>query len=73
MRRCTSISKSPFFLTKVNSIGTLWNAVVVELRVSRSRGTLILAWFMLIVMWALALSVLGGLASSRCATKESRC
>lgn len=50
----------PFFLTKVKSTGTLSGAVFDEIRVSRSRGTLILAWFMMFAMWALALSVLGG-------------
>lgn len=50
----------PFYLTKVKSAGTLSLAVFDEIRVSRSRGTLILAWFMMIAMWALALSVLGG-------------
>jgi len=50
----------PFYLTKVKSTGTLSLAVFDEIRVSRSRGTLILAWFMMIAMWALALSVLGG-------------
>lgn len=50
----------PFFLTKVKSTGTLSSAVFDQIRVSRSRGTLILAWFMMIAMWALALSVLGG-------------
>ncbi len=50
----------PFFLTKVKTTGTLSLAVFDEIRVSRSRGTLILAWFMMIAMWALALSVLGG-------------
>ena len=50
----------PFFLTKVSSRGTLAGAVFDEVRISRSRGTLILAWFMMIAMWALALSVAGG-------------
>lgn len=30
-----------------------------ELRMSRSRGTLILAWFMMVLMWLLALGVIG--------------
>jgi Domain of unknown function (DUF4436) len=50
----------PFFLTKVKSTVDLSGAVFAEIRVSRSRGTLILAWFMMIAMWALALAVLGG-------------
>jgi Domain of unknown function (DUF4436) len=50
----------PFFLTKVKFTGALAGAVFDQIHVSRSRGTLILAWFMMIAMWALALSVLGG-------------
>ncbi|MGH8921284.1 MAG: DUF4436 family protein, partial [Actinomycetes bacterium] len=34
--------------------------VVAELQIKRSRSTLFLAWFQVIVMWALGLSVLGG-------------
>jgi Domain of unknown function (DUF4436) len=50
----------PFFITKVRSTVPFSGVVVDEIRISRSRGTLILAWFMMIAMWALALSVLGG-------------
>jgi len=50
----------PFFVTKLESSGTLAGAVFDQIRVSRSRGTFILAWFMMIAMWALALTVLGG-------------
>lgn len=49
----------PFFLTKLSSTGTLSDAVFDDVRISRSRGTLILAWFIMIAMWALALSVVG--------------
>jgi Domain of unknown function (DUF4436) len=50
----------PFFLTRVKYSGSAEGVVFYQIRVSRSRGTLILAWFMMIAMWALALSVLGG-------------
>lgn len=50
----------PSFLTKVKTTISLSGAVFEEIRISRSRGTLILAWFMMIAMWALALAVLGG-------------
>lgn len=46
-------------LTKVKTTISLSGAVFEEIRISRSRGTLILAWFMMIAMWALALAVLG--------------
>ena len=50
----------PFFLTNVRRSVSIPGVVVEQIRISRSRGTLILAWFMIVAMWALALSVLGG-------------
>src|SRR5450755_4582379 len=50
----------PFFLTKVRRAVSTTGIVLDDIRISRSRGTLILAWFMIVAMWALALSVLGG-------------
>jgi Domain of unknown function (DUF4436) len=50
----------PFFLVKVRGSSTYAQVVVYSIRVSRSRGTFIFAWFIMIAMWALALSVLGG-------------
>lgn len=38
----------PFFLTKVRSTAGIPDVVVDQIRISRSRGTLILAWFMMI-------------------------
>ena len=55
-------------MTKLESSGTLAGAVFDQIRVSRSRGTFILAWFMMIAMWALALTVLGGGSRARSAT-----
>lgn len=50
----------PFFVTKVTDAAPLQTGLVLDVvRISRSRGTLILAWFIIIAMWALALSVLG--------------
>ena len=49
----------PFFLTKVRSTVSIAGVAVDTIRIGRSRGTLILAWFMIVAMWALALSVLG--------------
>lgn len=50
----------PFFVTKVTDATPLEIGLVFDVvRISRSRGTLILAWFIIIAMWALALSVLG--------------
>ncbi|WP_188316927.1 DUF4436 family protein [Solihabitans fulvus] len=48
------------FLPKaVNSGQARTGLSVVDLRISRSRGTLIFAWFMMLCMWALALVVAG--------------
>ena len=50
----------PFFNASVRATGTYPYVVRYSVRVSRSRGTLIFAWFIMVAMWALALSVLGG-------------
>ncbi|WP_035804973.1 DUF4436 family protein [Kitasatospora mediocidica] len=48
----------PFFVTRVKSEQVVdEGAVLVNERVTRSRSTFILAWFMMAAMWALALSV----------------
>ncbi|WP_157849647.1 MULTISPECIES: DUF4436 family protein [Streptomyces] len=48
----------PFFVFKQNAKVSEGGAVAVTERISRSRSTFILAWFMMAAMWALALSVL---------------
>jgi Domain of unknown function (DUF4436) len=50
----------PYFITKAPSSATESHVVVFHIRISRTRGTLILVWFMMAAMWALSLSVLGG-------------
>lgn len=50
----------PFFVTRLRGRSATPGVVLADIRISRSRGTFILAWFMMIAMWALALSVLGG-------------
>lgn len=59
----TSVSfqdHDPFFVTRLTAGDAERGAAVADVRVSRSRSTFILAWFQVIVMWALSLSVLGG-------------
>ncbi len=48
----------PFFVARPKE--TAAGPARLDARVSRSRSTLILAWFMIVAMWALALAVLGG-------------
>ena len=50
----------PLFVTRAPSSVTEGHVVGFEIHISRTRGTLILVWFMMLMMWALALSVLGG-------------
>jgi hypothetical protein len=50
----------PFFVTRAPGTLTEGHVVAFEIHISRSRGTLILAWFVMLAMWALSLSVLGG-------------
>ncbi|WP_051944431.1 DUF4436 family protein [Streptacidiphilus rugosus] len=49
-----------FFVVKPTRSATAGQAARLDARASRSRGTFILAWFMMIAMWALALAVLAG-------------
>jgi hypothetical protein len=48
----------PFFAFKQTATLNEGNGVAVTERISRSRSTFILAWFMMAAMWALALAVL---------------
>jgi hypothetical protein len=50
----------PFFVVRPTAGDTAGNQTYLDARVSRSRSTYILAWFVMAVMWALALAVLGG-------------
>ncbi|WHT16742.1 DUF4436 family protein [Crossiella sp. CA-258035] len=50
----------PFFLSRVVSGAAEDGGVSADLLIKRSRSTFILAWFQVVVMWALALSVLAG-------------
>jgi hypothetical protein len=49
----------PFFTTTPTGANTGGGAATIGLRIGRSRGTLIFAWFLMAAMWILALSVLG--------------
>ena len=50
----------PYFITKAPASVTEGHVVGFQIRISRTRGTFVLVWFMMVAMWALALSVLGG-------------
>src|SRR5262249_33939412 len=50
----------PYFVTRAPATVTERHVVAFKIRISRSRGTLILVWFIMVAMWALSLSVLGG-------------
>ena len=50
----------PFFSVQPSSAAAATQGILLETRISRSRGTFILAWFMIAAMWALSLAVLGG-------------
>ncbi|NGN62389.1 DUF4436 family protein [Streptomyces sp. A7024] len=50
----------PFFQVHVKNVRIDNKILIMQAEVSRSRSTLILAWFMMIAMWAIALAVLGG-------------
>ncbi|MER5865123.1 DUF4436 family protein [Kitasatospora sp. NPDC002040] len=56
----TFTDADPFFTVRPSSNAAASGTTVLEAKVSRSRSTFILAWFMILAMWALALSVLGG-------------
>ncbi len=49
----------PFFLTKAIGANVDSGSAAIGLRIERSRGTFIFAWFLMAAMWILALSVLG--------------
>lgn len=49
----------PFFGTTPTGANIGSGAATIGLRIGRSRGTLIFAWFLMAAMWILALSVLG--------------
>ena len=49
----------PFFGTTPTGANISSGAATIGLRIGRSRGTLIFAWFLMAAMWILALSVLG--------------
>jgi Domain of unknown function (DUF4436) len=49
----------PFFLTKAAGANVDSGSAAIDLRIARSRGTFIFAWFLMAAMWILALSVLG--------------
>ncbi|MFE6860898.1 DUF4436 family protein [Nocardia sp. NPDC057668] len=50
----------PFYLSRVTEEQVDAGVAYAEIKVKRSRGTFILAWFQLLVMWLLSLSVLAG-------------
>lgn len=52
-------NEDPFFLTTATGANADSGAATIGLRISRSRGTFIFAWFLMVAMWILALSVLG--------------
>ena len=49
----------PFFAAREEGVRAQSQAFAVDARFSRSRGTFILAWFMMAAMWTLSLAVLG--------------
>jgi hypothetical protein len=52
-------NEDPFFLTTPTAANVDSGSAAIGLRISRSRGSLIFAWFLMAAMWILALSVLG--------------
>ncbi|WP_419999678.1 DUF4436 family protein [Streptomyces boninensis] len=58
--RVTFHETDPFFEVHQKNVRTSDDILLMEAEVTRSRSTLILAWFMMIAMWAIALAVLGG-------------
>ncbi|MFG3223914.1 DUF4436 family protein [Kitasatospora sp. NPDC048194] len=50
----------PFFAVHPTADGPASGTVVLNARATRARSTLILAWFMIAAMWALALAVMAG-------------
>ena len=53
-------NRDPFFSVRPHSAVAVTQGILLETEISRSRGTAILAWFMMAAMWALSLAVLGG-------------
>lgn len=51
-------NEDPFFLTKATDANVASGAATIGLRIERSRGTFIFAWFLMAAMWILSLSVL---------------
>ncbi|MET8622526.1 DUF4436 family protein [Kitasatospora sp. NPDC004669] len=49
----------PFFVLRPQATGASTGAVTLDAKITRSRSTFILSWFMIAAMWALALAVLG--------------
>ncbi|MEY9848713.1 hypothetical protein ABH940_005817 [Streptacidiphilus sp. BW17] len=56
----TFSDSDPFFVVRPTKSASAGQVARLDARVGRSRGTFILAWFMMLAMWALALAVLGG-------------
>ncbi|HEY4024752.1 MAG TPA: DUF4436 family protein [Pseudonocardiaceae bacterium] len=52
-------NEDPFFLTTPTAANVDSGSATIGLRIARSRGSLIFAWFLMAAMWVLALSVLG--------------
>ncbi|MFJ4192181.1 DUF4436 family protein [Kitasatospora sp. NPDC089509] len=49
----------PFFVVRPEARASATGGVTLDARITRSRSTFILSWFMIAAMWALALAVLG--------------
>ncbi|MFB7125752.1 DUF4436 family protein [Kitasatospora sp. NPDC056273] len=49
----------PFFVLRPQATTASSGAVTLDARITRSRSTFILSWFMIAAMWAIALAVLG--------------
>jgi len=53
-------NRDPFFSIHPRSAVAATQGILLETQIGRSRGTFILAWFMMAAMWAMSLAVLGG-------------
>ncbi|MFE5581809.1 DUF4436 family protein [Kitasatospora sp. NPDC056531] len=49
----------PFFVVRPQAKASATGSVTLDARITRSRSTFILSWFMIAAMWAIALAVLG--------------
>ncbi|MBF9071925.1 DUF4436 family protein [Streptacidiphilus fuscans] len=56
----TFSDSDPFFVVRPTKSTSAGSVARLDARAGRSRGTFILAWFMMVAMWALALAVAGG-------------